>query len=112
MNDDIAKERLEPPEPEPVVLGDIRYEALMWGKARDLGQNGGYIEAFKVSTGESLWVLKIYDIVYDDDMEQDKQDIFIEEMRAVDSGHLLILDEHGRRYKVDVRDMSVDEMKN
>jgi hypothetical protein len=105
-----TKERLEPPEVEPVVIGSVRYEALMWGKARDLGQNGGYIEAFDRTTGDSLWILKIYDVTYDGDMEGDKQDVFIEEMRADDSGLLWITDERGRRYRVDVRDQTVEPL--
>ncbi len=110
MNDEIEKERLEPPEVEPVLIGNVRYEALMWGKTRDLGQNGGYIEAFDSTTDASLWVLKIYDITYDEEMESDKQDIFIEEMQALDSGQLMIRDERGRQYRVDVRDLSVEPL--
>ncbi|MCR9156446.1 MAG: hypothetical protein NXH80_04295 [Rhodobacteraceae bacterium] len=110
MNDKIEKERLEPPEVDPILIGNVRYEPLMWGIARGLGQNGGYIEAFDNTTDASLWVLKIYDIVYDGDMESDKQDIFIQEMHAVESGELLILDERGRRYRVDVRDVSVEAL--
>lgn len=109
---DRAKERAAPPNPDPVVVGNVRYQALQWGKARDLGQNGGYIEAFDTDTGDSLWVLKVYDVDYDGEMEGDKQDVFIEAL-TVESPHALrVVNERGRRFRVDLRDQSVDELLN
>lgn len=110
MNEEMSKERAEPPEPGPVTVGSVRYEALLWGKARGLEQNGGYIEAFDTSSDESLWVLKVYDVDYDIDMEEDKLDVFIEEMDVDDDGHLRILNEKGRRFRVDTSDRSVQEV--
>jgi hypothetical protein len=108
----MSKERAEPPVPDPVTVGAVRYEALLWGKARGLEQNGGYIEAFDVRTGESLWVLKVYDVDYDVDMEPDKLDVFIEELSADEEGRLLVLNEKGRRFRVDPNDRSVREVLN
>ncbi len=105
-----AKERGEPPRPEPVIIGNVRYEALLWGKARDLGQNGGYIEAFDNDTGESLWVLKVYDVDYSRDMEDDKLDVFIESITVEETYVLQILNERGRTFRLDLRDQSVCEI--
>lgn len=105
--EETAKERAEPPEPAPVIVGDLRIEALLWGKARDLGQNGGLIEAFDRRTGESLWVLKVYEIDYGADMEGDKLDTFIEEMTAEPDGSVTVRDEKGRRYRVDPESRTV-----
>ena len=109
---DISKERAEPPMPEPVTVGDVRYEPLLWGKARGLEQNGGYLEAFDVRTDESLWILKVYDVDYSIDMEDDKLDVFIEELSAGADGMLTVVNEKGRRYRVDPKDRSVREIPN
>lgn len=105
-----AKERAEPPEPAPVVIDGIRYEAVLWGKSRGLGQNGGLIEALDSQTGESLWVLKVYDIDYSVDMEPDKLDLFIEELSADGPDALRVVNEHGRRYRIDLRDRTIREI--
>ncbi|WP_209426918.1 hypothetical protein [Pararhodobacter sp. SW119] len=109
---EMAKERAEPPEPEPVVIDGVRYEALLWGKARGLGQNGGLIEAFDNRSGDSLWVLKVYDIDYDVDMEGDKLDLFIEELAAEGPEALRVVTERGGRYRIDLRDRSVRAITN
>jgi hypothetical protein len=107
-----AKERAEPPEPAPVVIGGIRYEAVLWGKSRGLGQNGGLIEALDEQSGESLWVLKVYDIDYSEDMETDKLDLFIEELAADGPDALRVVNERGRRYRIDLRDRTVRQIMN
>lgn len=109
---EMSKERAEPPVPDPVTVGAIRYEALLWGKARGLEQNGGYLEAFDAHTDESLWVLKVYDIDYSIDMEPDKLDVFIEELSADADGILTVVNEKGRRFRVDPNDRSVREIWN
>src|SRR5688500_19062868 len=40
--DGVEKERAEVPEAAPVAHRGTRYEAGKWGRARGLGQNGGY----------------------------------------------------------------------
>jgi len=109
---EMSKERAEPPSPDPVTVGAVRYEALLWGKARGLEQNGGYIEAFDARTGEPLWVLKVYDVDYSIDMEPDKLDVFIDELSADEEGNLHVLNEKGRRFRIDPNDRSVREILN
>ena len=99
--------RTAPPAVSPVVLGDIRIEAIPWGRSRDLGQNGGYIAARDRRTGRELWLLKVYGVRYDAKMEEDVQDIFIKKMTKVSPTRLSILDEDGGRYLVDVKTRSV-----
>jgi outer membrane protein assembly factor BamB len=94
--------RVAPPEVKPVTIRGVRFEAVHWGRSRGLGQNGGFIAAIDSSSGRELWVLKVYDITYDPAMEQDVQDVFIERMRA-ENGKLIVTDEDGRRYVVDVK---------
>lgn len=104
-----AKERAEPPTPEPVEIDGVTYAALLWGKERGLGQNGGLIVATDSISGEELWVLKVYDVSYERDIEPDKQDVFIETMRA-EAGALLIENEKGRVFRVSLADRSVTEV--
>jgi hypothetical protein len=103
MSDRIDKERSEIPEPAPVVVGGVRYEALPWGKARGLGQNGGYLAAIDVASGDESWLLKVYDVVYDGEREDDKQDLFIEDLTLEASGLLRVIDERGGLYRVDLQ---------
>ncbi len=98
----IEKERRDVPEPTPVAMNGVRYEAVPWGKVRGLGQNGGYIGAFDEASGRELWLLKVYDVQYEGDMEQDKQDNFITEIAPAGPGLLRVVDERGRSFRVDV----------
>jgi hypothetical protein len=104
--DEIAKERSEVPEPAPVTVKGVRYEALPWGKARGLGQNGGYIAAYD-DGGRELWVLKVYDVRYDGEREDDKQDLFISDIAADGESALRITDERGGEYRVDLSNRAV-----
>ena len=102
MDDKSEKERSEIPEPAAVVSGGLRIEALPWGKARGLGQNGGYIAAYDAEDGSERWVLKVYDVAYDGEREDDKQDRFIEDLALEGNGLLRITDERGAVYRVDL----------
>ncbi|WP_189052434.1 hypothetical protein [Aliidongia dinghuensis] len=96
------KKRAGPPEVAPVVIGSVRYEPLLGGKARGLGQNGGDIVARDAKTGAELWTLRVYKIDYAANMEPDKQDIYITSLDVAPDGRsLLVTDERGRRWRVD-----------
>ncbi|MFZ4700428.1 MAG: hypothetical protein ACOYMG_10275 [Candidatus Methylumidiphilus sp.] len=107
MSEEISKERSEVPEPEPVSLGGFRYEALPWGKARGLGQNGGFIIAIDEATGLEKWILKVYDVDYNTDMEGDKQDIFINELGLESENLLHVANEREEHYLVNIDTRSV-----
>ncbi|MBD9358062.1 hypothetical protein [Methylomonas albis] len=97
------KKRSAPEEVEPVCLGNTRYEAPLWGKNRGLGQNGGHIVAIDQSTGQELWVVCLYEIRYDPNMEEDKQDIFLTSLTVDAAGsRLLAEDERGRQFALDL----------
>jgi hypothetical protein len=100
----LAKERREVPAPAALLHQGVRYEAVHWTQARGLGQNGGYVQALDPSTGSVLWVHRIYAIAYDPAMEQDKQDRFITRLAVAENGEaLLVVDERGGRYLLDLR---------
>jgi len=101
--------RVGPPKVAPVVVGNLRIEALHWGKKRGLDQNGGYLVAFDRVSGAELWVLKVYEVRYDPQMEADVQDVFIRSMRkSLFGGTLRITDEEDRRYRVDPQTRTVE----
>jgi hypothetical protein len=102
----MAKKRSGPDPVDPVRSGGIRYEAVPWGKARGLDQNGGYVAAIEEKSGKELWLLKVYDVSYDGDMEADKQDVFITSLE-IDQGRLTVESESGDRYAVDLQSRTV-----
>lgn len=98
-----AKKRAGPPEVPPVVVGKLRYEALLGGKARGLGQNGGDLLVRDAASGAELYTLRVYELSYKPGMEGDKQDVFITDLALDAEGRgLLVTDERGRRWRVDL----------
>lgn len=106
--DDIAQERVETPEPNAVSLNGKRYQAVHWGKARGLQQNGGYIAVIDERSGREIALIKIYSIEYDADLEEDVQDIFIKKL-SLDTTKptLWVENERGNVYALDLLDFSV-----
>jgi hypothetical protein len=104
----MAKKRSGPDPVDPVRFGGIRYEAMPWGKARGLGQNGGYVAAIDEASGKELWLLKVYDVSYDGDMEADKQDVFVTSLEIDREGrHLTVENEAGDRFSADLASRKV-----
>lgn len=95
--------RVGPAPVAPIVIDGLRIEAVNAGRKRGLGQNGGFIEAFDLESGRSVWLLQVYKIDYAKNMEEDVQDRFIERLEPTAEGaNLLVTDENGNRYKVDL----------
>jgi hypothetical protein len=107
----MEKKRGDVPEPEPVSHGGIRYEAVPWG-GQDRGlENGGYVAAIDESTGREKWVVKVYAAPHDPDMEGDKLDVFVSRLSLGDGGRrLLVENERGKRYAINLADRSVQEL--
>lgn len=101
--EEMQKERAEIPAPPPVARAGVRYQAVPWGKARGLDQNGGYVAAIDEKTGTEKWLLKVYHVSYDRDMEGDKLDVFITKlMLDSDENSLRVENERGEAYSVDL----------
>ena len=104
----VAKKRAGPEPVAPVMPGTIRFEAPVDGKARGQGQNGGFVVAHDAATVAELWSALLYTTVYAANMEPDKRDVFIVEMKASPDGRaLLVTDERGRRWSVDLASHAV-----
>lgn len=86
----------------PATLDGVRYEAPHWGRERGLEQNGGYVVALDAISNQELWTACIYAIDYVPKLETDVQDIFIRTLESGAKGQLLIADEHGRRFTLDI----------
>jgi hypothetical protein len=100
--------RLAPDPVAPVSFEGRRYEAIAFGKARGLGQNGGYVAAIDEASGRELWVQRIYRIRYDRGLEGDKQDVFITGLTVLPTEHALrIENERGASYRLDLRTRKV-----
>ena len=92
----------------PVALKGVRYEVVRGGRGRGLGQNGGLVAAVDEASGDELWVLKVYDIVYDGDMEDDKQDVAITDLSVSRWHHRLsVKNERGERFDIDLASRQV-----
>ncbi len=97
------KKREAPRPVAPVRLDGVRYEPVVFGLARGLPQNGGYIAAVDESTDRELWVQKVYDVAYDGGIEGDKQDVFVTKLAIDKNRRLVVVDnERGERFILDV----------
>lgn len=103
------KKRSAPDPVEPVRFDGVRYETVNAGKGRGLGQNGGHVAAVDEHSGAELWIQKIYDVEYVDDMEEDKQDVFITGLVLDQSIRvILVSNERGHRFALNLDDRTVE----
>lgn len=101
---EVEKERLRDPVPVAVSAGALRYEALHWGKALGLGQNGGFVMARDLATGRVLWIHRVYAIDDRDGKEGDKQDVFITALALEAGGRALRISTENRQlWRLDLR---------
>lgn len=110
-----ALAKRSPPTPvKPVSHDGVTYKAYhkILGKTKQ-GKQGflAYVEAWDENTKKKLWRLKVYEIVYDLNLETDVQDVYIKTL-AIDKGSLLVTDEGGKRFMVDLKTRQVSEVKD
>ena len=99
-----APKRVPPPDVPPLVIDNLEIEVIHFGKTRGLEQNGGYISVKDVKSGKELWILEVYHIEYDEKMEEDVQDIFIESLaKGSVPGTVRVVDERNRKFIVDLK---------
>lgn len=91
----------------PVVRGGKRYAQRLGSHDAAAGQSGGLIDVIDDKTGVVEATIKVYDNKRDPDVEGDVQDIFFQAMAFDDSGLLIVTDEVGRRFAVDVGTLMV-----
>ncbi|MBI3229629.1 MAG: hypothetical protein HYZ45_05440 [Burkholderiales bacterium] len=107
----MSPKRVGPEVVTPLIIDGIRLEAVNAGRARGLSQNGGYLEAFDVASGKTLWLLQVYQIKYDQEMEEDVQDRFISKLVwQAQNKTVLVIDEFGKRYQLDLQNKIVQAL--
>ena len=95
------KKRREPVDVEPVEHGGLRYEAPRLGQPFGYEQDGGFVTARDVATGALAWSQRIYVVEYGDDIEDDKQEVFIKTLAlTADGTHLAIVNERGQHFEL------------
>lgn len=99
-----AAKRLPAPIIPPVVHNGVRY-----GVPNDRG-TVGYVVASDVATGKRLWKKTVFRKCICPVLEHDVQWVFIKGMR-LDGEQLLIVDERGRTYVLDLRSRAVKRRK-
>lgn len=105
-----AAKRVAPPEVPPVEMEDIRIEVLHWGREEGLGQNGGHLRVYDADSGALRNTIKVYEIEYDEKMEWDVQDRFIEELWKDEDDQLHVIDEDGNEFRVDPHNGKVEQI--
>jgi len=102
------KKRAPPNLAKPVVHKGIRYEAVMttesaWGSDPLPQAGAAFLVAMDVKSGAELWRAKLYDILYDLEMERDKQEVYVVRLSLnVMRTRLKAVDELDRRYVIDL----------
>jgi hypothetical protein len=95
----------------PVEHRGIRYAVVRGAKGRGLPQNGGYIEATEIASGRPLWLVKVYEVVYDPDIEDDKREVYISRLRLdAARGRLLVENERDERFAVELDGSKVHKL--
>lgn len=99
--------RAAPQKIPPISHNGIRYAVRRFEEGR-FGQSGGVVQALNESTGTELWIVKVYSIIFDPDMEKDVQEIYIRSIQlSPEQDALLVIDERRRRYRITLADGTV-----
>ncbi|MHC4157804.1 MAG: hypothetical protein ACYSSO_01870 [Planctomycetota bacterium] len=92
--------------PEPVK--EVVYKGIEYHATHKLM---GCVEARDIEKNSPLWWRQIYVVKYDPNLEQDVQDVFIKSLKIKDN-NLLIVNEAGGRYLLDLDSLEVTPSKN
>ena len=100
----VPSSRGRPPVVSPVVHDGVRYEQVKNLAAEGLAP-GGYVMATQVSSGKRMWISCLYGSKVDPNIEADVQWAFFKAMQLdAAQGVLVVEDEKGRTYRVDLAD--------
>ncbi len=102
---DAWAKRAAPKPVAPVVHDGVKYVAP------NVNGREGKVEARSEKTGEKLWDAVIYTVKIDPNLEADVQWVFITAL-AVRDGKLLVTNEKGEQYVIDLKTRKVETVKN
>lgn len=94
--------RVTPTPVPPVTIGNIKYSAPH--------DKMGFVVATDTGNGKELWRVRIYSVLINPFLERDVQDVFITSL-VVSGGTLLIENERGDKYTLDVHTRRVTKRK-
>ena len=104
----IQMSRSIPPQVSAIVHEGVRYEQVMNGIRQGLPHRNGYLSATDVASSQRLWTTQVYEVQYDAALEKDVQDVYFKQMTLTpDQQHLLIENEAGKRFLVQLSDHTV-----
>jgi len=106
----ILGDRNAPPSVPAVVHNGVRFEQNLDATESEFGQVGGIVSAFDATSNALLWSLVVYDNKRRPDLEGDVQDVYFTSMAFDAAGQLLIENERGERYAVDVEQRKVSQL--
>lgn len=103
--------RAAPKDVEPVVDHGVKYLAphVASGYIKEHGNPTcpiGCVEAWNVKSGKLLWHVQVYEIKYDEKLEKDVQDNFINSLQ-IKKGNLFVETEHGDKFIVNLKTQEV-----
>jgi hypothetical protein len=105
------KKRREPADVEPVRHGGLRYEAPLMGGPFGFAQDGGVVIARDDVTGDLVWAQRVYVVTCDDDIEDDKQEVYIKSLALTDDQRTLrVVNERGERFHLSIVDRSIERL--
>ncbi len=89
----------------PIQYHGIEYRTIKWSHENGTKQNGGYIEAIRISDGKKMWGCLIYKTKYIRGLEKDVQDIFIKSMYlGKTKEYLVVTNEKNEIFYVNLKD--------
>ena len=100
----VAVKRRAPPKVAAVTLDGVRYEQAVLPRSEAAGQRTGYLAAYRGTSDERLWRVRVYELKVDPRLEGDVQDVYFARMEASSDGReILFTNDNGGRLAVDVR---------
>jgi hypothetical protein len=106
-----SADRRAPPAVAPVEHDGVRYEQNLAATVAEFGQVGGILTARDAKSGAILWSLKVYPNERRPGLEGDVQDVFFRSMTLDQQGRLLIENERGQRFAVDLATRTVSPLR-
>jgi hypothetical protein len=105
--------RAAPKDVEPIVDHGVKYLAphVTNGYLKAHGYPKcpvGCIEAWSVKSGKMLWRVQVYEIKYDEKLEHDVQDNFINALK-IKEGKLFVETEHGDKFIVNLKTREIEK---
>ena len=87
----------------PAVVAPVLARGLEFSAPHDAM---GFVVATGISSGKEMWRVRIYEVRVNPELERDVQDVFITSL-AVKDGTLLIANERGEKFALDLQTRKV-----